>query len=147
VIVATKAYGSIEVNEQQRVSFPLGLFGFETFNEYVLLEAEREPYYWLQSGDMEHIAFILINPFLFRPDYEINIENEGLNAIGITDPSKALIFTIVTIPRNGGPLTANLQGPVIINRENGQGMQAVLTDSRWKTKHDILAEISAAKGQ
>ena len=77
----------------------------------------------------------------------MNIDNEELVPIGITDPGKALIFSIVTIPADGSPMTANLQGPLVINRDNRLGMQAVLTDSRWKTKHDIIAELSAEKRQ
>ena len=143
--IATKAYGSIDVNDRQRISFPSGLLGFESFKEYVLLDAERQPFYWLQSLDVEQVAFVLINPFLFRPDYGMNIDDEELLPIGITDSAKALIFSIVTIPPDGGPMTANLQGPLVINRDNRLGLQAVLTDSRWKTKHDILAEFAAAK--
>ena len=143
--VATKAYGLIDVNERQKVTFPTGLLGFESFKDYVLLDAERQPFYWLQSLDVEQVAFVLINPFLFRPDYEMNIDNEDLLPIGITDPGKALIFSIVTIPAAGSPMTANLQGPLVINRDSRLGLQAVLTDSRWKTKHDIIAELSAAK--
>jgi len=147
VKVATKAYGLIDVNEAQRITFPQGLLGFESFKDYVLLDAERQPFYWLQSLDVEQVAFILINPFLFRPDYEMNIDNEELLPIGIIDPNKALIFSIVTILADGSPMTANLQGPLVINRDNRLGLQAVLTDSRWKTKHDIIAELSAAKAQ
>ena len=143
--VMTKAYGQVEVNEHQRISFPSGLFGFESLKDYVLLDAEQQPFYWLQSLDVEHVAFVLINPFHFRPDYEMNIDNEELLPIGITDPGKAMIFSIVTIPAENGPLTANLQGPLIINRDSRQGIQAVLTDSRWKTKHDILAELNNAR--
>ena len=110
--VITKAYGSVEVDERQKVSFPQGLFGFESFKDFVLLDAEQQPFYWLQSLDVEQIAFVLINPFLFRPDYEMNIENEELLPIGITEPEKAVIFSIVTIPDDGSPMTANLQGPL-----------------------------------
>ena len=142
--VATKAFGHIEVDDTQRITFPHGLFGFESLKEYVLLEAEQEPFYWLQSLDVEQVAFVLINPFLFRPDYEMSIDNEELLPIGITDPGKAVIFSIVTIPPDN-PMTANLQGPLVINRESRLGIQAVLTDSRWKTKHDILAELHDLK--
>ena len=142
--VATKAFGHIEVDDTQKITFPHGLFGFESLKEYVLLNAEQEPFYWLQSLDVEQVAFILINPFLFRPDYEMNIDNEELLPIGITDPGKAVIFAIVTIPPDN-PMTANLQGPLVINRETRLGLQAVLTDSRWRTKHDILEELEAAK--
>lgn len=143
--IATKAFGVIEADDHQRISFPHGILGFESFRDYVLLDAERQPFYWLQSMDVEQIAFVLINPFLFRPDYEMNIDNEELLTVGITDPGKALIFSIVTVPGDGSPLTANLQGPLVINRDSRLGVQAVLTDPRWKTKHDILAELSAVK--
>jgi flagellar assembly factor FliW len=110
----------------------------------VLLDAERQPFYWLQSLDVEQVAFILINPFLFRPDYELNIDDEDLQDIGLSGPEKALIFTVVTIPSDGA-MTANLQGPLVINRDTRTGKQAVLTDPRWKTKHDILGELAAAR--
>ena len=141
--VATKAYGLIDVDERQKIVFPQGLFGFETLNDYLLLDSDRQPFYWLQSVDVEQVAFVLVNPFLFRPDYEVNINNEELADIGITSPEKALIFVIVTLPPDGGPMTANLQGPLIINRDTRMGKQAVLSDTRWKTKHDIMAELAA----
>jgi flagellar assembly factor FliW len=145
VKVAAKAYGLIEVDPRQKITFPRGLFGFESFKEYVLLDAERQPFYWLQSVDVEGVAFILINPFLFRPDYEVNINNDELEDIDILSPEKALIFSIVTIPPDGGPMTANLQGPLIINRDTRTGKQAVLTDPRWKTKHDVMAELASVR--
>ena len=112
--VATKAYGLIEVNEHQKINVPDGLFGFETLTEYVLLDADRQPFYWLQSLEVEQVAFVLVNPFLFRPDYEVNISNDELAGIGIRSPEKALT-----------------------------GRQSVLSDARWKTKHDIMAELAA----
>jgi flagellar assembly factor FliW len=143
VKVLTKAYGTVEVNERQKITFPSGLFGFESLKDYVLLDAAQQPFYWLQSLDEENIAFILIDPFIFRPDYEMDINNEELLPIGITESEKAVIFSIVTIPPDNGPMTANLQGPLVVNRDSRLGIQAVLTDSRWKTKHDIMAELAS----
>jgi flagellar assembly factor FliW len=145
VKVATKAYGTIELDEKQKITFPQGLFGFETYRDFVLFDdVKHPPFFWLQSLDAEQIAFILINPFVFRNDYEVNINNDELKDIDILSPEKALIFSIVTIPVQG-PLTANLQGPLIINRDTRQGKQAILTDTRWKTRHDIMAELAGEK--
>ncbi|MDR2069430.1 MAG: flagellar assembly protein FliW [Spirochaetaceae bacterium] len=142
--VATKAYGIIDVDERQKIAFPAGLFGFEGIKEYLLLDAERQPFYWLQALEVEELAFILINPFLFRPDYEVEVDDEELRDIGLSDPKMALTFSIVTIPPEG-PMTANLQGPLIINREFRLGKQAILTDVRWKTKHNIMEELASIK--
>jgi flagellar assembly factor FliW len=142
--VESKAFGLIDVDERQKIKIPKGLFGFEAFKEYVVLDAERQPFYWLQSTEAREIAFILINPFLFRSDYELDVNDAELAEIGITKPDNALIFCVVTVPGDGKPLTANLQGPLVINRETKIGCQAILADQRWKTKHDIIAELAAA---
>ena len=142
--VMTKAYGLIDVDERQKITFPMGLLGFESLKDYALIDAERQPFYWLQSMDSKQVAFVLVNPFVFRPDYEVNIENDELKVINISSPKNALIFTIVTIPPDGSPMTANLQGPLVINQDSRRGLQAVLMDQRWRTKHDIIAELSSA---
>ena len=139
--VDTKANGLIEVDERQKIRIPQGLFGFENIKDYVLLDSEQEPFYWLQSITDQAIAFVLINPFVFCPLYEVNMSNDELKEIGIDSPDKALIFVIVTIPPDGSPITANLQGPIVINRDTKEGKQAVLADIRWQTRHSILEEL------
>lgn len=142
--IETKAYGLIEVDDRQKIVFPHGIIGFEKYKDYLLLDAEREPFYWLQSMDVERVAFVVVSPFLFRPDYEVDVSNEELAEIGLRAPEKALIFSIVTVPPDGSSITANLQGPVVINRDTRIGKQAVLSDSRWKIRHDIMAELAAS---
>ena len=144
--VDTKAFGFAEVDEKQKVIIPQGLFGFENYTEYVILDAEHQPFFWLQSTELQEIAFILINPFLFRKDYEVNISNEEQAEIGLASPDNALIFVIVTIPQDGGPMTANLQGPLVVDKKTMTGMQVILSDNKWRTKHDIMAELSAEEG-
>ena len=141
--VDTRAFDIIDIDEKQKVKFSQGLFGFESYTDYVLFEAEHEPFYWLQSVDEKEIAFILINPFLFRKDYEANLTDDELAEIGLKSHDNAVPFVIVTVPQDGGPMTANLQGPLIINKENMVGIQVILSELKWKTKHDIIAELSA----
>jgi flagellar assembly factor FliW len=140
--VITKAYGSIDVDERQKILVPSGLFGFESLKEYVMLDAEQQPFFWLQSTESAAAAFIMISPFLFVPNYELNVEDDELADIGVSSPEKALVFSIVTIPADGGPMTANLQGPIVINRDTRLGKQIILSDPRWRTKHDIIRELS-----
>ena len=142
--VNTKTGNTIDADERQIITFPKGLFGFEDLKRYILYDAEQEPFYWLQSLEKQNLAFILINPFVFRSDYELNIESDELAELEIDSPEKALVFTIVTIPEDG-PVTANLQGPIIINKDIKIAKQAILGDSRWKTKHDIVAEFTGSK--
>jgi len=137
----TKPYGTIDVDERQYIDFPYGIFGFENLKRYVLLDAEQQPFYWLQSADVQDIAFVLINPFLFRPDYNIDVPDEDLEEIGIVEPTQALVFSIVTIPENQSKMTANLQGPIIVNKDTRQGRQSISMNPNWQVKHLILEEL------
>lgn len=142
--VQTKAYGPIDVDERQLLHFPDGLLGFEQFRDYALLDARQKPFFYLQSLDVSELAFILIDPFLFRPDYCVDADDALLSSVGIESPQDALVLSIVTVPPDGSPITANLMGPLIVDKKSRRGVQAVMSDPKWQTKHDVLAEIAAA---
>ena len=124
--IKTKAMGLVEIQDEQIIELVDGFYGFEEFHKYALLDSGKEPF------------------FLFRPDYELDIDDELLKPIEAESPKDLLVFALVTIPAAGGPITANLQGPLIINKKNKKAFQAVLNDGKWNTKHDILAELNAA---
>lgn len=141
--IQTKPYGLIDADERQVIRFPFGILGFENLKRYVLIDAKEQPFYWLQSLEVPEIAFILINPYLFRPDYSVEVDHADLEEINLERPEDALIFAIVTIPDNQARMTANLQGPIIVNRKDHIGRQSISTNSAWKTKHYILEELSS----
>ena len=143
--VDTKAYGAIDVDERQRIEFPYGILGFEKLTAYVLLDAPQQPFYWLQALDLVEVAFVLINPVIFRPDYTVEVPQEELEEIGIDSPEKMLTFAIVTIPQNPAEMTANLQGPIIINKETRLGRQSISTNPKWEVRHPVLKELAAVR--
>ena len=111
----------------------------------MLLDAPQQPFYWLQALDLVKVAFVLINPVIFRPDYTVEVPPEELEEIGIDSFDKMLSFAIVTIPQNPTEMTANLQGPIIINKENRVGRQSISTNSKWEVRHPILKELAAVR--
>jgi len=139
--INTKAYGPIEVNDKQLIHFPQGLLGFEYLREYVLLDASQQPFFWLQSRDVQEIAFVLINPQIFCPQYDPAIEKGVMDSLQLEKGEDLLQFAIVTIPEDHNQMTANLQGPVLINKKSRIGIQAISPDSRWTVKHPILSAL------
>lgn len=135
--------GIVEISDEQVITMPEGFYGFEDNHKFALIDSEQPPFYWMQSLEDKSLAFIVLDPFLFRPDYELEISDESLKPIGATNPENLLIFALVTIPGNGMPITANLQGPLVINKLNKKGMQVVAGGEKWKTKHDVIAELKA----
>ena len=109
--VLTKPYGEMEIDEAQRIRFPRGLFGFEDLRDFALLDAAQQPFYWLQSLERVEVAFVLIDPLFFRPDYTPDVDAGELEEIGAARAEDRLVFAVVTIPENSSQMTANLQGP------------------------------------
>jgi len=143
--VNTKAYGQIDIDERQKLFFPYGILGFEKLTSYVLLDAPQKPFYWLQSLDVVEIAFVLVDPLLFRPDYKLNIPQDELEEIGVHGSDDILVFAIVTIPENSERMTANLQGPIIVNRKSRVGRQSINNDTQYKVRHYIMDELAALR--
>jgi flagellar assembly factor FliW len=141
--INTKAYGHVDIDERQTIFFPGGIIGFEQFKNYALLDASQQPFYWLQSLDVVEIAFVLISPLVFRPDYTPDVPGEDLAELGQEEEDDILLFTIVTIPENQNRMTANLQGPLLINRRKRIGRQSISLNPAWRTRHVIVDELAA----
>jgi len=136
--IESKPFGAITVSEQQIINFPLGLYGFEPYHEYALIDSRQPPFYWLQSVTECHIAFVVINPYLIWPDYVLDIPEGDLIRIEQPLSDDLLVFSIVTIPDDEARISCNLQGPLIMNRHRRLGVQSISMDTRWKTKHFIM---------
>ncbi|MBQ1198272.1 MAG: flagellar assembly protein FliW [Spirochaetaceae bacterium] len=126
--------------ETVKIDFPNGLFGFEGYTKFTLIEAEYKPFYWLQSEQDKTLSFLVVDPFIFFDDYELDIDDNSLKSIEVKTPADVVVLTIITIPGNNGKITANLQGPLVINKTNNLGMQFVLSDPKWTPKHELVAK-------
>jgi len=142
----SKTMGKITISDNQLLTIPDGLYGFEDYTKFALINSEYEPFLWLQSTESPDLAFLIIDPFLVSSDYETNIDDDSLAKIGITKPEDIIIMTIVTVPSDGSPITANFQGPLVINKQNKKCMQIILNDNRWSTKVNIVEALSKKGG-
>lgn len=145
--IQTRAMGNVSIVEKQIIHLDAGFLGFPEFHDFALIDAHQKPFVWVQCVEDVNLAFLAVDPFLFRADYEINIDDADIASLGVESPSDVLVFALVTIPPDGSPVTANLQGPLVINKRNNKAMQVVHPDPRWNTKHDIAAELAAARGR
>ena len=147
--VKTKIGTTVQIQDKDILEIPEGLFGFEEYKKYAIYESEYAPFMWMQSMEEPSLAFLIVDPFLVADDYELDVDDKALAKIGITNPAEVCVMAIVTIPAGGTPVTANLQGPLVINRSNNKCMQVILNSNKWTTKHDIVKALKAkdARGE
>ena len=138
----TTRFGEIEVEEEKIVTFENGIPAFAEEHEFVILPYEEEsPYYFMQSLKTPELAFILTIPFLFFPDYQIEIDDESVKELDIKSQDSVTLYSLVTIP-NGSLryMTANLLAPVVLNTENMKAKQIIMEKSNYKTKHRLFPD-------
>lgn len=127
--------------EQKIITFKDGLPGFENHKKFEIIinEDEQNPFHTLRSVDKSELSFIIINPYIFRPDYDFELKDEIVEKLEIEDIKDVSVYSIVTIPSEDyTKITANLLGPLIVNIRNGVAKQIALNDNRYSTKHYIL---------
>jgi flagellar assembly factor FliW len=141
--IKTKPFGEMEIDERQIVEFPEGILGFDYIRKFILLDADDpdSPFKWLQAFDEPRLAFVVIRPVDFMGSYELSVSQSELEAVECGKPESLLVFAIVTIPENPSLMTANLQGPIIINAEKKLGRQAISMNDRYHVRHRILDEM------
>jgi flagellar assembly factor FliW len=145
VRVKTKPLGEVEVEEKQIVDFPDGIFGFDYIKKFVILDSsEKSPFKWMQALSEPELAFVIIRPIDFLMEYELLIPQSDIESVGAESADELLVFSIVTIPSDPSDMTANLQGPIIINPKKRIGRQAISLSERYRVKHKILEEIKKA---
>lgn len=146
--VTTSRFGEIEIRDTEVIELPQGLIGFPELKRYLLLDHDKEsPFKWLQSLDDGSIAFVLINPLLFKPDYEVEVTDAEVSDLTLENEDDAVISVIVTMPSNPQNMTANLKAPLVFNLKNRKGKQIILSANTYTTRHSIMEEMKKFASQ
>jgi len=144
MLIETPRFGKLEVDEEKVISFPEGLLGFRDFKRYVFHDPSGKGILlWMQSVDVPTLAFVVADPRLLKQDYEVKVTAAQLEGLDISDPSQAQVWVILTIPEDPTKMTANLQGPLVVNPGRRLGAQVVLNEEGVTTKHPVLEGLKA----
>lgn len=142
--VETKAFGKMEIGEDRLFEFPDGLLGFQEYKKFAIIVPEDSPFKWLQSMDDVNLAFIIIHPDLFMKNgYHPDVLAGELSPLKVNSIDECTVYLIVTIPENRPEdMTANLQGPLLINEEKRIGRQVISVNDSHKVRVPILEQMS-----
>ena len=133
----TTRFGNVEIDDDRVINFSSGLLGFSSYSKFVLLQPDEQGvFFWLQSTEAPDLAFVVTDPALWIPDYQANIRKDQMEELGMNELADAQVLVIVN--KRDDSITSNLQGPLVINIQGRIGMQLVLADKRWSTRHELL---------
>lgn len=136
MLIDTRRFGQIEIDEQRIIRFVDGIPGFPEQRRFALIQpAPDAVFFWLQSLDDAGLAFVVCDPLAFFPDYQAPIRADDVAALELHDLADCQVLVIVN--RVEDSLTVNLLGPLVIGAHSLLGKQLVLSDRRFSTRHRI----------
>lgn len=141
--ITTARFGCVDVDANLIIHFPEGIIGFEKYQRYVVIQPDSsDGFRWLQSLDDPILAFPVLEPRLFHPDYSPTISDADATFLELTPQTPSLLLTVVTVPaHNPREMTANLLGPLVINANTRKGKQVIVQNEEFTTKHRVLDDL------
>jgi flagellar assembly factor FliW len=138
--VNTSRFGDVQVDAAKVITLPRGIIGFPDDRQYVFIKHQPDsPLFWMQSVTNPELAFVVVMPALFKPDYRVPVGPPLLEALGAQTPDEIQIYVLVTVPP-GHPekMTANLKGPLLVNSGSRLGQQVVVDDPDYPVKYPLI---------
>ena len=145
--IETSRFGVIEVEADRILKFNGGLLGFPEARQFALIQTGEDNYFfWMQCITDPKLAFVVCDPSLFLPDYnigEVPLREEARDELGIDfdlqgEALAGATQVLAICNRVGEFLTGNLLGPIVVNVATCQAKQIVLTEKRWTTRQPLL---------
>jgi flagellar assembly factor FliW len=137
--IQSERFGYLEIPDNKMIRMKKPILGFERLERFCLIEQDEfRPFMWLQAVDDPGVAFIVVNPLVFFPDYHIAVHSKEVADLRITSTEKVETYVIVTVPEKLKEMSVNLQGPIVINSENRLAKQLVLVNSSYQVQHPLM---------
>jgi flagellar assembly factor FliW len=139
VAVNSLRFGPIEVPEDKVIMMERPILGFENLNRFCLVDVpELTPFLWFQSCEEQAVAFLVVSPVVFFPDYRIEVNPKEIAELKVAKVESVETYVIVTLAEDHRQITVNLQGPILINTENNLAKQLVLVNSQYHVRHHLF---------
>jgi flagellar assembly factor FliW len=139
-------FGEIEVDETRIIEMRGGILGFEHLKKYVLhIHDEKNPFWWFQSLDDKTIAFVVINPFIAKADYEPVLGDNDAQLLEIEHADDVVMLSIVTIRKTPFTVSVNLRAPIVVNAKKKIAKQIVLDDHTYPVQYYLTTKDSGDK--
>lgn len=144
--INTKYHGEVEIKDGEIINFDSGIPGFLEENKFIVLPfGEENVFFILQSAITSALAFVVVNPFSFFQNYDFTLDDQTVEKLQLISKNDVAVYVILTVQDPFNKTTANLQAPIVINKEKMIGKQVILTNAEYETKHSIFNSTTVTK--
>lgn len=138
--ISTKYFDDVSISEQDIIYFKEGIFGFENFKKYIIIEFESgsDNLLCLQSIDDEELAFVLMNPFNLMSDYKQQLSDSDIEDLAIDENTEGVLYYVICVVKDSiSESTVNMKCPIVINPKSKMAKQIILDSEEYNFKHEL----------
>lgn len=121
-----------------QIIFKRGIPGFESLKSFKIDEIKDNEKFKVMSSLDEEVSFVVVSPFDFYSEYELNLDNETMKDLEVKDSKDVLILNIITLGETLEKSTINLKAPIVININNNLAKQYIIQYDTYDTKHPLI---------
>ena len=134
-----KYFGEIDYTEEDILTFPSGLFGFEEEHQFLLLpfEGSAGSLLCFQSVQTPALAFVAMDPFSLLPDYTPVLQPHELKELGVSDSQELAFYVLCVVKNPVADSTVNLKCPVAIHPDSRVARQVILEADEYEMRHPL----------
>lgn len=122
------------------VVFEKGLPGFDGLKDFDIEALEQVGFFNLISSEQHDISLLLIDPYIYFPNYEVEIDDSVTQRLGISSENDVLILNVVTLNDDVEKITINLRAPIILNLNNGKCEQVILDREDYLVRQQLVVK-------
>jgi len=147
MVIETKIFGEVEVDENKKIKFPQGIIGFPNLTDFMLIHDSESKggIRWMQSLQEPAFAMPVIDPLAVMEEYNPQVEDELLKPLGEINEDSTLVLVTITVPHDLTKMTVNLKAPIVINGETRLASQIIVDEEQYVVKYPIYDILQAAK--
>lgn len=141
--IKTLRFGEIEIEDSRIFDFALPIIGFNELKKFVILDLSKDKFFkWLQSVEDPSLAFPIVSVFSMDVDYSIDIPDDVVEKLKITNVESLLVMNIASIPQdNPQGTTLNLLAPIIFNIDEQLAGQVILSGSGYDISYPLFKKV------
>ena len=138
--INTLRFGEIDIEEGRIFNFALPIIGFNDLKRFVILDLNKDSFFkWLQSVEDPSLAFPVVSVFSMNVDYTIDLPDNVVETLNISNVESILVLNIASIPQdNPQETTLNLLAPIIFNLDNQTAGQVILSGSGYDVSFPLF---------
>lgn len=122
------------------ICFEKGLPGFDGLKEFDLVAMEQLGFFNLSASQDENISLLLVDPYMYFPNYEVEIDDAIMSRLNIKDANDVLILSVVTLNNDIEKVTLNLRAPIIVNINSGDAEQLILNREDYLVRQSLVVK-------